>query len=108
MDDSITGAQMMNEALELYSKSKRFMKEGGFSLVKWDTNDEKLRQKIGSSEIDIFNETPCDKYKNERKVLGIKWNVREDTLEFSIGGVVKNALEHKFMSERFIMKVMHI
>ena len=34
MDDSITGAQTMNEALELYSKSKRFMKEGGFSLVK--------------------------------------------------------------------------
>ena len=105
MDDSITGAQTMNEDLELYSKSKRFMKEGGFSLVKWATIDEKLRQKIGSSEIDIFNETPCDKYEKERKVLGIKWNVREDTLGFSIGDVVKNALEHKFTSKRFIMKV---
>ena len=50
MDDSVMGAQTLREAFELYFKSKKLMSQGGFSLLKWATNNDELRQKIVSSE----------------------------------------------------------
>ena len=103
MDDSVSGCQTLSEAFELYFRSKKLMKEGGFRLLKWATNDQELMTQIKSSETNVFGEV-CEKY-DERKILGILWNVRDDSLLFSLRDVIKGALENTFPTKRFILKV---
>ena len=42
---------------------------------------------------------------SERKILGILWNVRDDSILFSLGDIIKGALENTFPTKRFILKV---
>ena len=65
------------------------MKEGGFRLLNWATNDQELKAQIKSSETNVLGEV-CEKYE-ERKILGILWNVRDDSLLFSLRDVIKGA-----------------
>ena len=103
MDDCISGAQTSSKAYELYYHSKRLMKKGGFTLLKWATNDDELMQKIRISEKNDY-ETECGEYE-ERKVLGVTWRIKEDEMTFSMGDVVKMAEENELPTKRFILKV---
>ena len=103
LDDSVSGCQTLSEAFELYFRSKKLMKEGGFRLLKWATNDQELMAQIKSSETNVFGEI-CEKYE-ERKILGILWNVCDDSLLFSLRDVIKGALENTFPTKRFILEV---
>ena len=56
VDGSVTGAQSLTEAFELYLISKKLMKGGGSVLKKWTTNNDELREKIHTAEKEIFGE----------------------------------------------------
>ena len=45
MDDSTTGKETEEEALDFYLVCKSLMKEGGFNLRKWLSNSEFLQKK---------------------------------------------------------------
>ena len=49
-DDSVSGAQTLEEAFELYLRSKRMLSEGGFNLRKWNSNDVELMEKMEGME----------------------------------------------------------
>ena len=104
VDDSVTGAQSLTEAFELYLISKKLMKEGGFVLKKWTTNNDELRKKIHTAEKEIFGEE--DEKIEIDKVLGTNWCVSNDKLFFSGEDVVNDALSYKgVITKRYILKV---
>ena len=69
VDDSITGGEN-KECFELYLLIKTLMKEGGFNIRKWSTNDKELLEKINNFELVYFEETPDDR--TESKLLGVQ------------------------------------
>ena len=81
-----------NEAVETYERSQMLMSSGGFTLRKWHTNSKYLQEKIATDRLENQQEandkadiTPgsnqeCNTRKDPVKVLGIPWNVDEDTL----------------------------
>ena len=82
MDDDLSGAQTFEKAFNLYIRSKELMKQGGFQLRKWTTNDQKLREKIRRSEQEVFGETDSMKDEDEIKILGVTWKPKEDVTIF--------------------------
>ena len=103
VDNSVTGAQSLTEAFELYLISKKLMK-GGFVLKKWTTNNDELRKKIHTAEKEIFGEE--DEKIEIDKVLGTNWCVSNDKLFFSVEDVVNDALSYKgVITKRYILKV---
>ena len=106
MDDSVTGAQFLSEAYQLYSISKKLMSEGGFMLRKWTTNNGELRERINTSEKEIYNESDEFNTDTENKVLGVNWDANTDTLYFSVEMVIKEALKYEgVLSKRYVLKV---
>ena len=102
VDDLVTACADPQEALTLYEKAKRRMKEGGFTLRKWKTNDGELAKEIAQRESEKKEPktTGDPSYAQETlgapstadgkgKVLGIPWDNKRDTLEFDLGQVSK-------------------
>ena len=50
IDDMVSGDGTTDRAFDLYSKAKVRMANGGFRLRKWKTNDQKSRERIGTTE----------------------------------------------------------
>ena len=50
VDDFAGGASNTEEGFQKYQQAKRVMKEGGFNLRKWRTNDNNLQQRIDEAE----------------------------------------------------------
>ena len=121
VDDLVTGCADPQEALTLYEKAKRRMKEGGFTLRKWKTNDEELAKEIaqreGESEKKEQKTTGDPSYAQETlgaqstadgkgKVLGIAWDNERDTLEFDLGKVSKEIGKTSQTTKRGILSTL--
>ena len=48
VDDFISGAASIQEAEEIYCKARQALKEGGFNLRKWHTNELSLQKSMAS------------------------------------------------------------
>ena len=101
MDDSATGCETIQDAFEFYLRSKGMMKEGGFELLKWTTNNEELQKKIDENEILMGNEKVVTK--KQTKVLGINWDTESDELLFSFENVLKLIGDDDPTTKRFIL-----
>eukprot|EP00112_Aurelia_sp_Birch-Aquarium-sp1_P002538 Seg128.14 transcript_id=Seg128.14/GoldUCD/mRNA.D3Y31 product="hypothetical protein" protein_id=Seg128.14/GoldUCD/D3Y31 len=121
VDDLVTGCGDPQEALTLYEKAKRRMKEGGFALRKWKTNDGELAKEIaqrdGESVKKEANATEDPLYAQETldeqstgdgkgKVLGISWDNERDTLEFDLGKVGKEIGKTSQATKRGILSTL--
>ncbi|XP_035231264.1 uncharacterized protein LOC118203124 [Stegodyphus dumicola] len=71
VDDLIAGADEESEAFEESEHIKRILKEGGFNMRKWKTNETNL-QRVWNEE-DFSHDSTCS------KVLGYIWNRSNDT-----------------------------
>ena len=108
VDDVVTGAKDTEEAYQLYLESKSVLKEGGFNLRKFMTNDDLLQQKIKEREEHSCERqssvSPSDEtytkatlapaqplFSGEQKILGVCWNVNEDQLRFGFANIAQNA-----------------
>lgn len=105
VDDLVSGEQVDEEALVLYSKATERLSEGGFKLRKWLSNSASLRTLINERE-SISDETPREEKRKAgdsqtyakatlgtqgegslQKVLGIPWNCESHTFHFNLGQV---------------------
>ena len=79
------------------------MKEGGFELRKWPSNSVELMKKINRDETincsDSLNES-----NHTRKVLGINWDLKADTIIFYFDELVNEAFS-LLMTKRSILKI---
>ena len=113
VDDFNSGEENVDQAFELYLKSKKILSDGGFTLRKWSSNSKELLELIRKNEPDATNiinteESPEEssyaeimighpnqdmQAEGEQKVLGLLWNTKEDTLVFRFGHLIKLAKE---------------
>ena len=81
VDDFIGGAANVQEGEEIYNVSRRIMKEGGFNLRKWHTNEMELQNTMAKE---------CErKIGSNVRVLGLDWNTDNDQLYFNLDEVIK-------------------
>ena len=103
VDDVATSFRTMEEGLEFYFESKKCLKEGGFELRKWNSNNKELMDKIYVEE----NENSYEQGKNclgVRKVLGINWDIERDLFVFDFDEIVQLAKDLKF-TKRNLLKI---
>ena len=71
VDDNINGDDSYEKTFELYKKSVAYMKDAGFELREFHTNDPNLQTTI--NKIEKFQ--PLE---DNLKVLGIDWHKQND------------------------------
>ena len=79
VDDNVGGADNPTDAFLMYQKLKNVFHEAGLDLRKWRTNDVDLQRKINESEHRWSGEDVKIDMKDIAKILGVLWNVHEDT-----------------------------
>ena len=99
VDDVVYGAPDVDKAYQLFESSKDIMRGGGFNLRKFLTNNPQLQRKINAVEGTLSipadsegytqmtlgkSQTPTD---DERKVLGVRWDVRADELVIDVENI---------------------
>uniref|UniRef100_A0A8D8MGU8 CCHC-type domain-containing protein n=1 Tax=Cacopsylla melanoneura TaxID=428564 RepID=A0A8D8MGU8_9HEMI len=85
MDDFTSSVMNEQEAEILYSEMVGLFRVGGFSLVKWQTNSKELLDKIPLDQrLDKLVEWDNEDTYSHSKVLGLKWNSKEDKFLFEI------------------------
>ncbi|KAK9744173.1 Pao retrotransposon peptidase [Popillia japonica] len=92
VDDLLTGASTVNEAIIIRRNIEELLRKGGFELSKWSSNNQSILadlSKEGNNMIQI------DKNENF-KTLSLFWNSTTDTFQFSIKVDTKN-------TKRFIL-----
>ena len=102
-DDLATSFCTMEEGLEFYFESRKCLKEGGFKLRKWNSNNKELMDRICAEE----NENSFEQGKNclwLRKVLGINWDIEKDLFVFDFDEIVQLAKDLKF-TKRNLLKI---
>ena len=109
-DDLSCGTDDPQKALEIYKRCKEIMKQGGFNLRKWNSNDKTLLKEINGMEgkNETQNVMPKGKVveddqtytqyaigtpqcKGSSKVLGVSWDSYSDQLTFDVTGIVEFA-----------------
>lgn len=83
VDDLLTGASTVQEALEIKEQAIKLLSKGGFELRKWSSNHPSLQDTEISPDKE-FNFIVD--HSNETRALGIVWNYQSDIFKFlSIG-----------------------
>ncbi|XP_018405227.1 PREDICTED: uncharacterized protein LOC108781676 [Cyphomyrmex costatus] len=78
MDDMLTGANTIEEARTIRDEVIQLLKEGGFELGKWASNNMELLEGINNQ-----NDQPIDIHGDiESCILGTKWDRHEDAFFF--------------------------
>ena len=99
VDDVVCGAQNEADAYHLFEQAKGILKEGGFNLRKFVTNNPLLQQKINS--LEGIHQTPIDSdgytqltlgksqrvQGEKRKVLGLRWDTYSDEFILDPGDI---------------------
>ena len=123
-DDINSGAHTVEETIELYKKSKQFMKEGRFNLRKWRSNSDKVTKEVmNDSALDVSKVMPeslllgeDETYPKlttkklsakayEDKVLGIPWNSDADELILNLSHF-KQITVNQPITKRTILKLL--
>ncbi|XP_011858530.1 PREDICTED: uncharacterized protein LOC105556071 [Vollenhovia emeryi] len=78
VDDLLTGAETVEGLLQLKKQVTDILRKGGLELHKWNSNVPGVR-KVSDQDNEEFVELEKEQ---ESKLLGIRWNPREDTLHF--------------------------
>ena len=113
VDNVSFGADTAEAGYELYLKSIRYLREGGFYLRKFTSNHPVLQQRVDEQEHDNASRTTSDNSKevsaenksyaknvfghessdssNSLKVLGVQWNYKDDVVMCDIEHICKLA-----------------
>lgn len=78
VDDNMSGADSVEEAIELYQQLSQLMASAGFNLRKWSSNCPQLLEKIPI----INQETQA--HQGFIKALGVNWSPSSDEFSFNL------------------------
>ena len=82
VDDFLSGADNLEEAIQIQHELSKLLKLGGFNLRKWASNSEKLLQNLPSKLL-VHNEHEINLNKTI-KTLGLHWNPASDSFGYNI------------------------
>ena len=84
VDDGLTGADSIDQAIELYHQLQGLFDKGGFLLRKWHSNEPEVLQHI-DPELRERNSVHVISDPNEySKTLGIEWNATSDHFRLTV------------------------
>lgn len=75
VDNVVSGASTIMDAEKFYKESKQYFQEASMDLTQWASNSEELMKSIPEADYGKWKEPSKD-----TKVLGIKWNLKSDTI----------------------------
>ncbi|XP_073986110.1 uncharacterized protein [Rhodnius prolixus] len=84
VDDIATGANKMEEAIQLQDQLIALLAKGGFQLSKWASNCPKLLQNLEPSQLGVSAVQLSDEDIQGVKLLGIQWHPSEDIFSYKI------------------------
>lgn len=100
VDDFIAGVNEGSEGSKLYTEVKNILKDAGFNMRKWATNEQTLQSEFNIKE-EIINLKSVD-----NKVLGYKWNTEEDTLKVELRNLLDyDEKKNDKVTKREVLKV---
>ena len=80
VDDLVTGYNNAEEVKEIKQKTVQLFKKGCFSLHKWNSNIPELESENSNPSELTYAKQVLNHGSNERKILALGWNKRNDTL----------------------------
>ena len=97
VDDLLSSFNDEKSIYEFYISANQIFKAGGFQLCKWASNCKELQERINSDNQVIFSSNTC-------KVLGINWNLIDDTIIFNFEHII-NVADSLKCTKRNILKI---
>ena len=85
VDDGLTGASSVLEAVSLQAELQELSNKAGFLLRKWKSNEPATLRLLPSHLVDqnASRQLPVDS--EFTKVLGVEWNTEQDSLRLAVG-----------------------
>ena len=87
VDDLLSGANSVEEAIALKTDILHLLQSGGFDLKKWASNSKELREN-GTQKIKEFSEDP--EKTNQTRTLGVVWDSAADVFKFTTQNKIQN------------------
>ena len=84
VDDLLMGGQTILEAKTRKEKAIEILSDATFQLHKWHSNATELEEDVETDDDPSFAKQQLGVRPNETKMLGMKWNKREDTLTIQL------------------------
>lgn len=82
IDDVITGANTLHEALELQQELIHLFQKGGFELRKWTSNCQAVLDKVPNDHLEVPLTIDADD-QHTFKILGLFWDSNSDSFGYS-------------------------
>lgn len=99
VDDIVTGAQSLEEALKLQSDLIELLRLGGFELRKWVSNAPGLVSHLPDSHVQTGGLSLDMDTESSIKILGLKWNPLSDSFSFTVNPLNKLCTKRTLLSE---------
>ena len=84
VDDGLTGADTIEEAIDLQRQLQDLFTRGGFLLRKWNSNEPSVLQHISSELKESHSTQSLPSPDNYTKTLGIEWNAHLDLFRLTV------------------------
>ncbi|XP_055522808.1 uncharacterized protein LOC129716988 [Wyeomyia smithii] len=83
MDDVLSGADSVEQALEAQNQLRQLVHQGGFPIHKWCSNSQEFLEHIPVDEQEKMDASENRGVNSVIKVLGLRWNPTTDTLSIA-------------------------
>lgn len=98
VDNLVTNSDSVAEAVELYTETRKIFSEISMNIRDWVSNNEEF--------INAIPEEYRGKQKETVKLLGLTWNLREDTLELKVHDDIANKESKANVTKREVLKTL--
>ncbi|KAL0880978.1 hypothetical protein ABMA27_002135 [Loxostege sticticalis] len=98
VDDVVTGAHNITQAVEIKQQLVDIMASAGFELRKWSSNHAAVLQDIPDHHKAVPDVT-FDSDSNFVKVLGLAWNSQEDIFNYQVNQTSRDCTKRSMLSE---------
>ena len=88
VDDQLSGAKSLEEAISIYETEVQIMKDGGMELRKWKSNHPQLMERFIADKVASADQDK--EFESEEAVLGICWNNAGDYFTFHEKGILNS------------------
>ncbi|KAG1656183.1 hypothetical protein GQR58_024091 [Nymphon striatum] len=86
VDDLLTGANSVEEAIDLYQQTTEIIAKAGMNLRQWASNSPEIIKSIQQCR----KGNVCELNNNQTKILGLVWDCETDSFSFIISELLKD------------------
>ncbi|XP_054709165.1 uncharacterized protein LOC129218869 [Uloborus diversus] len=104
VDDLVTGADSINDALKISIEANNIMKKASMNLRKWISNDKVLMKMWEEREFNILPSDFVNNCNEPCKVLELPWDIKEDTFAIEVKDLLEFIKTGK-NTKRFVLQV---